>query len=75
MSKRISRTILTPGMVVRELREKKGWTQALLAQVTGMAISNISNLERGRSRLGEDRAILMAVEIYALYSLFRKTDL
>ena len=52
--------ILTPGEVVRELRQKKGWTQSILATITDMAVSNISNIERGRSRLGEDRAILLA---------------
>lgn len=52
--------VLTPGQVVKELRIKKGWTQAVLAQITGMAVSNISNIESGRSRLGDDRAILLA---------------
>jgi transcriptional regulator with XRE-family HTH domain len=60
MNKRKSRVVLTPGQVVKKLRSKKDWTQSVLAQVTGMAISNISNIERGRSRLGEDRAILIA---------------
>lgn len=61
MSKqRIKRAVLTPGEVVRELRQKKGWTQAILAEITDMAVSNLSNIESGRSRLGEDRAILLA---------------
>ncbi|MCX6107896.1 MAG: helix-turn-helix transcriptional regulator [Proteobacteria bacterium] len=60
MKKRISLLVLTPGQVVKELRIKKGWTQAVLAQITGMAVSNISNIESGRSRLGEERAILLA---------------
>lgn len=51
---------LTPGEVIKDLRIKKGWTQALLAEITDIAVSNISNLEHGRSRLGEDRAILIA---------------
>lgn len=51
---------LSPGEVVRELRLKKGWTQSLLSEITGIAISNISNIEHNRSRLGEDRAILLA---------------
>lgn len=58
--KRIRRAVLTPGQVLRELRQKKGWTQAVLAQITGIAVSNLSNIESGRSRLGEDRAILLA---------------
>ncbi len=60
MTKRISRVVLTPGQVIKELRTKKEWTQAVLADITGMAVSNISNIESGRSRLGEDRAILLA---------------
>ena len=51
---------MTPGQVVRELRQMKGWSQAILSQITDIAVSNISNIESGRSRLGEDRAILLA---------------
>ena len=58
--RRARRAVLTPGEVVKELRKKKGWTQAVLAKITDMAVSNLSNIESGRSRLGEDRAILLA---------------
>lgn len=57
---RTNHATLSPGGVVKELRLKKGWTQSTLSQITGMAISNLSNIEHGRSRLGEDRAILIA---------------
>lgn len=57
---RIPRFILTPGQVVKELRLKKGWTQKVLSNITGIAIANISNIESGRSRLGEERSILLA---------------
>ena len=60
---RKSRVKLTPGQVVKEIREKKEWTQAILSEVTGIAVSNISNIENGRSRLGEDRAILIAAAL------------
>lgn len=60
MRNRTTRAVLTPGQVIRELRTKKGWSQAILAEITGMAVSNLSNIENGRSRLGEDRAILLA---------------
>lgn len=59
MSRKI-RYVLSPSEVVKELRLKKGWTQKILSEVTGMAISNISNIESGRSHLGEERAILLA---------------
>ncbi len=54
------RVILTPGELVKELRVRKGWTQAQLADLSEMAVSNLSNIERNRSRLGEDRAIVLA---------------
>ncbi len=60
---RISRAVLTPGQVVKELRLKKGWTQATLSRITDIAVSNISNIESGRSRLGEDRAILISAAL------------
>ena len=59
-SLRKKRVFLTPGEVVKELRLKKGWSQAVLSEVVDMAVSNISNIERNRSRLGEDRAIILA---------------
>ncbi|MCI5064438.1 helix-turn-helix domain-containing protein [bacterium] len=57
---RKKRVMLTPGEVVKELRQKKGWTQSILSEIVGIAVSNLSNIERNRSRLGEDRAILLA---------------
>ena len=57
---RTRRVTLTPGEVVRNLRKRKGWTQKQLGKIVDMAVSNISNIERNRSRLGEDRAILLA---------------
>lgn len=57
---RKSRLVLTPGEVVKELRQKKGWSQAVLADLVGMAQTNLSNIESGRSTLGEVRAILLA---------------
>ena len=57
---RAKRAVLTPGEVVRELRSKHGWTQRVLAEISGIAVSNLSNIERGRTRLGEDRALLLA---------------
>jgi transcriptional regulator with XRE-family HTH domain len=80
MNKRKSRIILTPGQVVKELRTKKEWTQAFLSEITGIAVSN-SNIENGKSRLGEDRAILLAEalgvkpEFILFPNGFRRTDL
>jgi len=60
MDTRKSRVVLTPGQVVKELRHKKEWSQKTLSDITGIAVTNLSNIESGRSRLGEDRAILIA---------------
>jgi len=57
---RKSRYVLSHGEVVKELRLKKGWTQKILSEITEMAVANISNIESGRSNLGEERAILLA---------------
>ena len=57
---RTPRFVLTPGQVVKELRLKKEWTQKVLSEITGIAVANISNIESGRSRLGEERSILLA---------------
>ena len=57
---RKNRYILNPGEVVRELRQRKGWSQATLANLIDMAIPNLSNIERGISNLGEERAIIIA---------------
>ena len=46
--------------MVKELRLKKEWSQKVLSEITGMAVANISNIESNRSRLGDDRAILLA---------------
>ena len=58
--RRKSRYVLSPSEVVKELRLKKGWTQKILSEITGMAVANISNIESGRSKLGDERAILLA---------------
>ncbi len=57
---RTSRYVLSPSEVVRELRLKKGWTQKILSEITGVAVAKLSSLENGRSHLGEERAILLA---------------
>ncbi|MBX3022015.1 MAG: helix-turn-helix transcriptional regulator [Bdellovibrionales bacterium] len=57
---RKQRTVLTPGQVVKELRLKKEWTQKTLSEITDIAVANISNIESNRSRLGEERAIILA---------------
>ena len=39
------------GMRIREVRVKKGWTQAVLAERSGIEPSNISHIERAATKL------------------------
>lgn len=49
------------GRRLRELRNKRGWTQAYLAEVSGLGRSHISELENGRREAG-----LRALEMLAV---------
>tara|TARA_Y100000768_G_C23984627_1_gene687985 strand:- start:2743 stop:3003 length:261 start_codon:yes stop_codon:yes gene_type:complete len=51
---------MTPGEMVRELRELKGWSQLDLARETGISQTNISAIENGRVQLGKERSIVLA---------------
>lgn len=52
--------LMTPGEMVRELRELKGWSQLDLAAETGISQTNISAIENGRVQLGKERVIVLA---------------
>jgi transcriptional regulator with XRE-family HTH domain len=47
---------LTTGEVIRMLRDLKGWTQAELAQRSGISAGNISLLENEKGDIGKKRA-------------------
>ncbi len=51
---------LTSGEVIRMLRELKEWTQAELAQRSGISVTNISLLENDRVDIGKKRALALA---------------
>ena len=48
--------VLTTGEVIRMLRELKGWTQAELAERSGISATNISLLENAKVDIGKKRA-------------------
>jgi transcriptional regulator with XRE-family HTH domain len=48
------------GRKLRKLRKQKGWTQAYMAEHTGIGRAHISNLETGKKEAG-----LRALEILA----------
>ena len=51
---------LSPGEVIRLLRELKGWTQEALAVRSGITATNISLLENGKVDIGKKRAEQLA---------------
>jgi predicted transcriptional regulator len=51
---------VTPGEMLRTVRELQELTQTQLAAMTGMAQSNLSALESGAREMGRERALVLA---------------
>ncbi|HJP18422.1 MAG TPA: helix-turn-helix transcriptional regulator [Nitrospinota bacterium] len=51
---------VTPGEMLKTLRELQGFSQKELADITGMSQSNISALETNTRNIGRDRALILA---------------
>lgn len=51
---------LTPGEMVKHLRELKELSQLNLAKLTGISQTNISAIENDRIKIGKQRAIVLA---------------
>lgn len=51
---------MSPGEMIRELRELKNWSQLDLARETGISQTNISAIENARVEIGKQRAITIA---------------
>ncbi len=51
---------VTPGEMLRTVRELQELTQTQLATMTGMAQSNLSALETGAREMGRERALVLA---------------
>jgi transcriptional regulator with XRE-family HTH domain len=51
---------VTPGEMLKTLRELQGFSQKELADITGMSQSNISALETNIRNIGRDRALILA---------------
>ncbi len=51
---------LPSGEVIRMLRELKGWTQAQLAERSGIGPKNLSLLENDRVGIGKKRALQLS---------------
>ena len=52
--------LMSPGEMVRTLRELKGLSQLELAKITGISQTNISAIENGRVNIGKERSIMLA---------------
>lgn len=63
---------LTPGEVIRMLRDLKGWTQAELAKRSGISATNLSLLENDRVEIGKRRAeqLAKAFEVHPAIIMF-----
>ena len=63
---------LSTGEVIRMLRELKEWSQADLAQRSGITASNLSLLEHGKVEIGKKRAeqLAKAFDIHAAIIMF-----
>ena len=63
---------LTPGEVIRMLRELKGWTQIELAKRSGINATNISLLENEKVEIGKKRAeqIAKAFDVHPAIIMF-----
>lgn len=51
---------MSPGEMIKTLRELKNWTQVDLANETGISQANISSVENDRLEIGKQRAITLA---------------
>ncbi len=51
---------VTPGEMLKTLRELQGLSQKELSEITGMSQSNISALETNIRNIGRDRALVLA---------------
>lgn len=52
--------LMSPGEMIRTLRELKEWIQVDLAEATGISQANISAIENDRVEIGKQRAITIA---------------
>ena len=48
------------GKAIRDARKAKGFTQAYISDVTGLSVSFISDLERGKTTTELGKAIMLA---------------
>ncbi len=71
------RVKITPGEMLRTLRELQGLSQKDLAQLTGISQSNLSALETGTRKVGRERALVLArvLKVHPAVLLFPDFDI
>lgn len=67
---------ITPGQMLRTLRELQGISQLELANMTGITQSNISSLETDARQIGRERALVLAkaLKVHPAVILFPDYD-
>lgn len=67
---------ITPGQMLKNLRELQGLSQQDLAKITGITQSNISSLETDARQIGRERALVLAkaLKVHPAVILFPDYD-
>ena len=70
-------TSISPGEMLKTLRELQEMTQARLAKLSGIPQSNISALEGGERQIGRERALVLAkvLKVHPAVILFPDYDI
>ncbi len=68
---------ITPGEMLRTLRELQELTQKELADATGISQSNVSAMENDGSQIGRERALVLAnvLKVHPAVILFPDFDI
>jgi transcriptional regulator with XRE-family HTH domain len=71
------RVNVSPGEMLRTLRELQGLSQQALAELTELSQSNVSALETGARMMGRERALIFAraLRVHPAVILFPDFDL
>jgi transcriptional regulator with XRE-family HTH domain len=68
---------VTPGEMLRTLRELQGLSQTELAKLTGISQSNLSAMETNARQIGRERALVLAkaLKVHPAVILFPDFDI
>ncbi len=69
--------LVTPGEMLRTLRELQGLSQVALAKLSGISQSNLSAMETDARQIGRDRALVLAkaLKVHPAVILFPDFDI